>query len=529
MFEKVRQLGRSMLGVQEASKERSYTAGEIADVLLSVSPELQESYTRADLELALDDRGWLSSSYSTQMKELDDVSRRTLVVRSRAYWQRDPMAKHAVRLWTDYALADGITLKAQDPATQTRLMAFMNDPRNRKITSSNGQRKSSKKLLLDGEGFFLVFTKNTDAVIRRVDPLQITHKITDPDDEDHILAWRREMPNNKPAIYYAEWTASDDDKVLAEQQKGPNNETVSLKDDVVIYHLPFDDIGDRGNGLLFASIDWSRENRRFMEARVAIAQSLSKYAHKLTVKGGPAVVDAAKRRLESSHVQNGTETIERNPPPAAASTWIGNAGATLEAMPRATGAGDAKQDGDALKLMFCAGTGLMLHYFGDPTTGNLASTTSMELPMLKEFGSYQKLWTDFWHDIFSIVLGEDTTDQEAQRAVIDVDLPPILQGDVDKWATALGAILDRMPQLGVEELEQATLVMLGLNNVDEIMKKVQQKKKDDAAKAATDAAAQAKALAAGAGAAKGMTDAGAKQLAEALQAVSESIASESIA
>jgi hypothetical protein len=56
-------------------------------------------------------------------------------------------------------------------------------------------------------------------------------------------------------------------------------------------------------------------------------------------------------------------------------------------------------------------------------TGNLATSTSMELPMLKNFGGYQELWKGGYRDLFSMVLGEDIDEEPAE---IDIELPPIL-------------------------------------------------------------------------------------------------------
>jgi hypothetical protein len=89
--------------------------------------------------------------------------------------------------------------------------------------------------------------------------------------------------------------------------------------------------------------------------------------------------------------------------------------------------------------------------------------------MLKQFGSYQQLWKDFWRDVFTTVLAEDV---DAEPAVIDIDLPPIVDADITKLGTALSSLLTALPELKQEEVCAMVLTALGLNNVDEIMKKV---------------------------------------------------------
>jgi hypothetical protein len=482
----------------------------MAEALIGI-PELAEAFTRADLELALDDRGWINPMSQNSIGEIDGATRKVLVKRARMYWSRDPLAHQAVRIWTDYGIGDGISFnvagknktakpgKSKTAGTnpiQQKLNKFWKARANRTLLSSRGMQKLSRRLLVDGEIFFAIFGEPDaeDKIIRTIDPIQITDRITDPDDDEHVLAYRRVLASSNKVLYFADWTATEEDKALAQEQKDPETgKTITLEEDVVVYHLPFDDFGWRGNGLLLPALDWSREHRRFMEARVAITQALSKFAHKLTIKGGQALLDQLKKRVQSSHVETGGTQLEKNPQGAPGSTWFQNAGANLEQMPRATGAGDAKQDGDGLKLMVCAATNIMLHYFGDPSTGNLATATAMELPMLKSFTAYQRLWTDAIRDVFSIVLNEQPEDEPA---VIDIDLPPILKDDLRNLGQAITAIGALFPEIGVDEVLQAMLVALGINNVEDVMDSIREKREELAADDAKRQAVLAKAAAA---------------------------------
>jgi hypothetical protein len=237
---------------QEMKETAGVSLAEMADLLLTI-PELKEAYTRADIELALDDRGWLNPS-GRVISEMDAQTRSTLVNKSRLYWGRDPMAKQAVRLWTDYALGTGITFQSEDDATQKKLQAFMRDRRNRKVMSSEGQRKSSKKLLVDGEVFFAIFTDGESKVIRWLIRCRLPTSFA-------ILRtastrWRtselfRKLPELPRLSSTQIGLADDADKALAEQQTDPSTKVkIKLEQDVVIYHFPFDAINQRGNGLL---------------------------------------------------------------------------------------------------------------------------------------------------------------------------------------------------------------------------------------------------------------------------------------
>ena len=66
---------------------------------------------------------------------------------------------------------------------------------------------------------------------------------------------------------------------------------------------------------------------------------------------------------------------------------------------RDTGALQRKEDMRALKLYIYAGLGFGEHYMGDPASGNLATATAMELPVLKMIQAEQKLWSSIYTDL----------------------------------------------------------------------------------------------------------------------------------
>ena len=445
------------------------TVQEAVGLLLQI-PEVREAFSPADLTLALEDRGWISPMNGKGGYELNPVKRQEVVAMSRAYWHSDPLAKQAVRVWTDYAVGTGITYKATDAKVNKSLDKFWKYRKNKRLTVSQGQQRLSKQLLIDGDVFFAVFSGGKEKIVRTIDALQIVNIITDPDDDSEKLVYKR-IDNATPPVtrYYRDWAADETD--AAAVQDPDDKKPITLEEDVVIYHVAFDDLGLRGNGLLSSVVSWSREHRRFMESRVAITQALAKFAWKLTAKGGQAALDAIAKKMQST-VRNGG-AVEGNPPPIAGSTHFQNQGADLTPMPRVTGGAEASADSNNLKLMVSAGTNVMLHYFGDPSTGNLATAEAMELPMLKSFTAYQELWKDVWRDLFAIVLEEDIDDEPAD---IKVDLPQMLKDDLARLGNFLMGLHQVFPEIQVPEILQSCLVALGMNNVEVVMEAIAEKK-----------------------------------------------------
>jgi hypothetical protein len=427
---------------------------------------VREAFPWAEQQLAFDDIGW--GSTGKQKGEITAAKRRELVQSSRGYENFDPLAKQAIRLWTDYALGgEGMSVKSEQG--QDVIDKFLKSKKNARITSSKGQQRCSKKLLVDGEIFFYILQTKDSWVIRTIDPLQM-EPISDPDDEETTVCYERTTATDQK-LYYKDWAIDDADLKEYENLKAPSGKTVSLDslEDGVIYHLSFDEIDKRGRGLLFPVVDWTKQHRLFMQARVAIVQALARYAAKFTVKGGQATVDKIKRQEQSSLAVTGAANRETNPVNAPGGSWAANAGIDMQPTSRVTGGGDAQLDGNQLKLQVCAGSGIMLHYFGDPSTGNLATASTMELPMFKQFGGYQKLWKDAWSDIFSIIA-------ESEDAQFDIDLPAILKDELASLGSAIAGIAGVFPEVKVPEVLQTILRALNVDDLGEVMKTIQAKR-----------------------------------------------------
>lgn len=313
--------------------------------------------------------------------------------------------------------------------------------------------------------------------------LEITEIITDPEDDSVPLYYKRTFQRRKRTRlgddglsvqyetvtkYYADYRATD------EQLDRVDTSGVDVADAKVMF-LKINTIGQRGYPLLTPALAWIAAYKEFMEDRATLTKALAAFAWKVKVKGGSPAVDALVATLRSGYVTGDRET---KPTPAAGSTWLENEAATREQLRVDTGAGNASVDGDMLKLQTCAGTGVFLHYFGDPRTGNLATATAMELPMLKQFADYQDYWLGVWTELFNFVVDQAIKFGGAIPAIprlpedvdrtLDIDYPPILERDASVYVTAVTNAYDR--QL-IPRDEAARLIMttLGCNNVEQLI------------------------------------------------------------
>jgi hypothetical protein len=403
---------------------------------------LREATSEVEKSLAIE--GWTKLGTSS-MSDLNGASRADYIRKSRYLYNFDPLAKQAIRLWTDYTFGSGISWQSKDEDVKAALNKFWNNPKNRSVLSAKGQRKSSDKALVDGSVFFALFLgANGEVTIRWIDPLEITDMITDPDDIETVMYYKRVWTNtqNKSLTSYYRSHTNIDDKATPDSL----GKSIQKTEDAIVYHVAMNTIGQWGNPLLLPVITWVEQYRLFLAARIAIVRALARFAWKNKVMGGTTAVAAAKAKTDGKY-------------PQAGSTWVENQGNNLD---------PAKDDGRMLKLQFCAGVGISEQYFGDIATGNLATAKTVELPMLKQFGSNQQIWSDVFQDIHNIVLEHNNVPEE--KRFVDLDFPEIAPNDAAAALLAIQSLVTAFPQAAdIPDVLKQALINIGLNNVNEIL------------------------------------------------------------
>ena len=414
---------------------------------------LREATVSVEADLALEDAGWINLSGTTGDVITSD-ERITNLKLSRLYSLKDPLGKQAVRLWTDYTFGSGMTWQTEEEKTKEVLESFWDSKANQSVLSARGQRKSSDKLLIDGEIFFAVFLgANGSATIRWIDPLEITEIITDSDDKESVKFYRRQWADTQGSSHEDIYRSTTNLKNKA--VKDALGKSVQKTEDALIYHLTYNTITQRGNPLLLPALIWMKYHTKFLSSRIAIMLALAKFAWRSKVKGGQTATDAIKAKTHEQEVAAGSHLVE-------------NLGVDTTPIKTETGASAAYQDGRMIKLMIAAAVGIPEQYFGDISIGNLATAKTVELPMMKMFQSYQKVWADTYQDIDELILEYNGVPPD--KWYIDRDFPPIAPADVIQSATALTQIITAMPEFAYSpDVQQMALMLLGINNPDEVL------------------------------------------------------------
>lgn len=413
---------------------------------------IKEATQTVEQELALEDAGWINLTAGGGYV-IPDTERQSYLKKSRIYYMKDPLARQAIRIWTDYTFGSGITYKAEDEKADDVLKEFWGARRNQALLSPRGQRRLSDKLLVDGEVFVAIFLgPNGQATIRSIDPLEVTAIITNPQDIEDVKLYKRSwqiLSNPKVSIY------PSISNPKGESCKDAIGTQLSPTEKALVAHLTYNTISQRGNPILLPALDWIDYYRRFLAARIAIMLAKSKFAWKAKVKGGQAAVDAIKAKLHGEAIPTGSTEVE-------------NEGMDLTPIKTDTGASGAYQDGKMILHQICAALGIPEQYFGDIGSGNWATARTVELPLEKQFGSYQEIWRGFFEEIDEVVLAHNGIPED--KWYVDRDFPPIGVDEATQIAQAIGQILMAIPELAsAPEVKQVALMALGINDTQQVL------------------------------------------------------------
>lgn len=381
------------------------------------------------VQRAIEDINWVNLSTDERIEQGTQtwVERQRLIRQARDYVRLNPLAKQATSLLVNYVIGRGISLTAANKSLVGRLVdEFWYDPINRETFTSN---QSMSEFLIgaftDGAQYLVLFPDDKEGTLQlgSLDALFVEDIVFDKDNWRIPLWYKVRRPKTEydfkgeqghaaqgddEYVWYRHWR--NDRPLDSKGQKAPVKVEKGL-----IYHAKRGK-GKFGVSELQAAAPWLRSHKSFMEDRVTLAKAAATVAWKKKLKNaGASEVSQEVNRLQSSLVNSTafSEGYERNPSNAPGGTHVENEASNLEWMKTDTGASAAHSDERILRMMVGAGMGgIPNHYFGDEADSNLASATSMELPLLKAYEGWQQWLTDIIKDVLDFAL---TTAHDAGR------------------------------------------------------------------------------------------------------------------
>jgi hypothetical protein len=389
------------------------------------------------------------------------LDRRRVNDEARRYYYTDATARYMVRLHNAYTFARGVSHHAADEDVNDWLGQFWRDTRNRASLSTAGaQWKLGKELQLTGELFLAFYTSTLTGkvTVRVISPdaiKRIEYVPGDPHQPAYYVWKYRTMDGQDIGIHIPDWRNAD--PKFDRKSPLPNTQ-------VHIMHVLAEDYMGRGLSQLATVIPWIKALKGFMEDRATLTLAQATFAFKQKVRGNREALERARdawSRYESQVQGDGTDGRERR---QAANTIIENEATDLEQLKTDSGASNAYLDMRMFRQMAGIGMNVFEHYLGDASTGNLATATAMELPMLKMFEFEQQFWADVFADILSFVIRQgirfgdlsgkgkveavgpsgaeiwEVVPAEGVNLSVETTFPPIVQKDLGVWSSAIAQV-----------------------------------------------------------------------------------------
>jgi len=450
--------------------------------------DLQETISL--LQIKMEDEVWKNINTLSYDKEFSPSDLKEIRATSLLYYHKNPMVKQAIRLVTEFVFANGVSMpKSSNDKIQDAIKELWNNEQNQaELFSFTSQLEKSDDLQINGELYLVLFTgeKTKETEIASIDADEITEIITDDENKKKVLWYKRtyfkqefSYENGKyetgrqETKYYRDWKNESEDipEGLKEEQIAEG----------VIYHVKINSVRSKhGISEVYVILGWARAHKRMIENLATFSKAKSIFAwKKKLLKGAKAQLDTLKNTYDA-------KTNLSNPSTATASTIIENQAIDNQGIEYKTGAGDWEKDIRQMVLPIAAGSGFSEQYFGNPSTANLAIGDKLELPLLKKIERWQKLWENIYINIIKYSLEKrgvkfqetDVSDVTKNKSIIfdvDIDFPPIVVHDIENYMKSL-EIGKRIGGIDQEEIEFKTLTILGVNNINAVMERMQKER-----------------------------------------------------
>lgn len=313
------------------------------------------------------------------LMEWDHATRERVLSNCHAAYHRNPLANSIVQFTTQFVVGDGFNLSCKNKQVEEILQAFIDNPDN---CIREYERQAVNDLQVDGELFLHLFVgKGESAGMVSAIPRK-------PWECKHI---QTELGNFRRVVnyYFLRHETEGDAPTGTQETKDetvPANQILYVAINRHAYEL-------RGRPDLYRLLPWLRADTEWLSDRARQSKWRNALLWIVSVAGNPSAVSAILQQWRK--------------PPAPGSAYVSSDRVTVEAATNSANAGDASNDGRAIRLMSVMGARLPEYFFGDGSMTNLATATKQELPALTKFETFQQIMVaQLWKPLFKRVIEE---------------------------------------------------------------------------------------------------------------------------
>ena len=407
---------------------------------------------------------------------LPSTAERTRAIQeSRRLYKYSPMGQWAIWLWTSWGLGESVQVTIDVEEADLEWQEFWEADRNQSVLGADCIHEMSNWLLVDGNQFLAFYGSTVDGetTVTEINPDEITEIVPDPDNAARPLFYKREWTDAKSGkantLYYPDWqiylsgeadeaAPGNDDKTLAQvvlpltARRADTGQLVSElaeandvpRTTVCLMHLAYNH-KERGElwgwPLLATAASWLKAHKRFLEARLAVAEAKAAFVRRYRVQGGSRAVASIKATI-ASKLTSTSSSYDTNPPPAPASSEFMNQAVEAEDLPMSTGAGDADADNKIFTWHAALAAGLNTTSVGLDAQ-RYATALAMDRTQSIAFARYKAFWGAQFRKMARIVIGnkERYGNQSFGEWTADVSIDSFSLADFPDVARTIGSLV----------------------------------------------------------------------------------------
>lgn len=460
-----------------------------------------ESIGLAEQRLMQTTGDYLPLAYSSEEFSLPAV--RLLAGLGKASYILNPVIGGIVDVRALYTFGQGMNVTSPVPKVKAILDAFMDDRHNRRVlTGHTARTRREIDAITTGNVIILLRTDRRLGRVRvsLVRFSQIQDVICGPDDEPlfYHRVWTREQPNYASGVssvetvemYYPDWRH--------DPPAGERPETIAgtpVSWDEKVYHIKRNTAEESRFGLseIVSVRDAADRYVRHQNNISAINDTLATFAMMATsdtAAGAEAMATTLRQRADA------VRTGQAQP----GGFLVASGDAALLPV-KSGGVATSADEGRRQLLLVCTRMKIPEQYLGDPSSGNLATATSMERPVELSISESQQGWIEVFTDILDYAVrvaalvpggpfelastADDPTtlirvDGETVAPQIAVTFPPILEHDRLKLVQALkeAATIPGV-EIPARLVQVELLKALGTDDPEEVLDRAENQEDED--------------------------------------------------
>jgi hypothetical protein len=455
-----------------------------------------------ELELALEDRGWVRETTLAAL-EFSRYGVQQLIRICRVYAIKNPIIKRIAEICELYTFGRGFEIRSDDDTANDVIQDFLKQ--NDSELGHNGLAEKEYSIQTDGALYFGLPTDSKGNVkVNMVDPLEIMDVITEPDDTSKPLyflrQWNRlifdpDTGRQSPQSMLSWYPSLENWKANQFQTgKRPMNfqRDIPVNWDMPLLRIKVGCPAKWRWGVppVYGAVDWARAYKDALEDYATVRRTLARFALMVETKGGPGAIAAYQALFQTTFADSNGTQIEKNPPPVVGSAHISGPSTQIQAF-KSSGAQSSPEETRRLLLLACAAGGMPETFFGDASTGSLATAVSLDRPTELKFTGIQRRWKHTIKMILNYVLDvqKNTPGSKMREArqnnpapqpiKIEVTFPTVVEHEIQPMIQAITEVATMGGRNGIaagivdrRTIAGLLLAEIGYDNRDDLLDKI---------------------------------------------------------